>query len=109
MLRGDSASILCLYRRLIELRRRHRALHSGAFRLIAIEGDVLLYERSAPGERILVALNLGHAEQAVPCAESLAGAELLASTHLDRSGSLSTLTLRADEGVIVLLESGGRN
>jgi alpha-glucosidase len=101
-LRQDPTSILCLHRQLIALRRRHPALHSGAFRLLAVEGDVLCYERSVPGERIFVALNLGHAEQAVRYAESLVGAELLASTHLDHSVPLSTLTLRADEGVIIL-------
>jgi alpha-glucosidase len=105
-LRRDPASILSLYRRLIELRRRHRALNSGGFRLIAVESDVLLYERRAAGERILVALNLGHAEHAVRDASDLAGAVVLVSTHLDRAGPISTLTLRPDEGIMILLAHG---
>jgi hypothetical protein len=35
----------------------------------------------------------------------LAGA-VLVSTHLDRTGTISELTLRGDEGVIVLCDAG---
>ena len=102
-LRGEPASILCLYRRLIELRRRHRALNSGDFRLIAVEGDVLLYER-ASGET-----DSGRA-QLRSCAEH-AGARRRRNCRGRRaavdatrpSGPMSALTLRGDEGVIVLL------
>jgi alpha-glucosidase len=46
----DPGSLLCLYHRLIELRRRHHALSVGAIRVLAVENDVLCYERSCDGE-----------------------------------------------------------
>jgi alpha-glucosidase len=98
----DPTSILTLYRRLIAVRRRHGALTIGAFRLIAVADQVLVYERSFGRERVLVALNFGAEPRSidVPLA-----AAVLVSTHLDRTGAISDLTLRADEGVIVLCDA----
>ncbi len=84
VLRADPASILSLYRDADRVRRKHPALHSGTFRLLAVEGDVLALRAQGGRRTDLVALNLGHATRRCRCAESLAGAELLASTHLDR-------------------------
>jgi alpha-glucosidase len=98
----DPTSILALYRRLIALRRRHRALGIGAFRLTTVADQVLVYERSLGRERIVVALNFGSEAHGV--AVPLAGA-VLVSTHLDRTGAISELTLRGDEGVIVLCDA----
>ena len=92
----DPTSILTLYRRLIAVRRRHRALSIGTFRLTTVADRVLVYERSFRGERMLVALNFG--PEAHGIAVPLAGAVVLVSTHLDRTGTISELTLRADEG-----------
>ena len=63
---GDAASLLALYRALLRLRRAHPALAIGAVTLIEAEGDVLAYERTHAGERIVVALNLGAAVQPAP-------------------------------------------
>jgi alpha-glucosidase len=59
----DAGSMLALHRDLLRLRRAHGALAIGDVRLIEAEGDVLGYERTHDGERIVVVLNLGDAEQ----------------------------------------------
>jgi alpha-glucosidase len=100
-LRNASGSILELYRQLLELRRHHAALNSGSFRLINVQGDALIYERSAPGERILVCLNFSDREQALAMAE-LSGATILASTHPDRVTTMPGV-LRPNEGLVFML------
>jgi alpha-glucosidase len=101
-LRGEPDSILSLYRALIDARRRHRALSIGAFRLLAAADKMLVYERTAGGERIVVALNFGAEPQALPA--ELMGASVLVSTFLDRGGALTEPALRGDEGVILRAE-----
>jgi alpha-glucosidase len=97
----DAHSILTLYKRVIELRRRHRALSIGHYAQIMCQGQVLAFERFDATERLLVALNLSHEKVALP----LAGGTLLLSTHLDRAGERvdARCELRADEGVILEL------
>jgi alpha-glucosidase len=56
--RVDPDSILTLHRDLLALRRAEPALTAGAYRTVAVDGDVLAYLR---GDRVLVALNLGEA------------------------------------------------
>ena len=55
---GDALSMLNLYRRLLRLRRTHRALSVGDFTLIDAPGGILAYERVHAGERLRVMLNL---------------------------------------------------
>jgi alpha-glucosidase len=62
----DAGSMLALHRDLLRLRRAHKALAIGEVRLIEAEGDILAYERTHDGERIVVVLNLGDAEQSLP-------------------------------------------
>jgi len=97
----DPSSILTLYRRLIALRRESTALTLGSYARITANADLLAYERRAAGAVVLVALNLGHAQQTL-AREGLEG-EVVLSTHLDREGERVSghLALRADEGVIV--------
>jgi alpha-glucosidase len=100
-LRDDPRSILSLYRRLIELRRKHAALSMGTFRLLSIDGNVLAYERQTDSERLVIALNFGPETQPLPLPLYIADALVLVSTHLDRSGPLSERTLRGHEGLIL--------
>jgi len=97
--RADAGSLLSLYRALIDLRRRHRALSVGAFRLIGAENDVLVYERAAGGERLVVALNFSDGERATPSAVD--GAALLLSTAPGRADAQTPL--RAHEGIVARL------
>src|SRR5439155_5556892 len=56
---ADPNSMLSLYRRLLAARRATPALACGSYRTVAVEGDLLAWEREHDGERTLVALNLG--------------------------------------------------
>lgn len=101
-LRNDPTSLLNLYRHLLSIRRRHVALSSGAFRLIGVQGNAIVYERTAERERIVICLNLRETEQRIS-AQEFAGATILASTHGDRAGLDSDFTLRPDEGLVALM------
>jgi len=46
-------------RRLLTLRRSHPSLHSGETRLLELEGNLLVYERSVAEEAVVVAVNRG--------------------------------------------------
>jgi alpha-glucosidase len=97
-LRGDPKSILSLYRALIELRRKHKALSVGAFRLLASSECTLVYERSLGEERFVVALNLSASDQPLP--QEFTQQKVRLSTFLDRQGE-AIGTLRGNEGVII--------
>lgn len=92
----DPTSMLTLHRRLLELRRRERALTVGRYRTVAVDDAVYLYERQHEGRRLVVALNLS--DRDLPLPPSLAG-ETLLTTHLDAP---PTGVLRADEGRVVV-------
>ena len=100
-LKKDPTSILCFYKQLIELRRHCRALNSGTYRSIGVQGNIFAYERCNGDDRIIIALNMGMESQSVPAPLGITAASVLLSTHLDRSGPISELTLRANEGVIL--------
>jgi alpha-glucosidase len=102
-LKSDERSILCLYRRLIELRSHSGPLSIGDFGLLPSAEDTLLYHRSRGEERLLVALNFERQEKTVELPSSERPYVILLSTRLDRTGSVAgkTLTLGPDEGVII--------
>lgn len=99
-LRGDPQSVLSLYRALIVLRRKHKALSVGDFRLVTSSEQTLIYARELGDERLMVALNFGADEQALPA--EIAGATVLLSTALDTQGDAGRRILRANEGIIAL-------
>jgi glycosidase len=54
----SQASLLNFYKQLIQLRRKHTALNAGDINLLDVaDKDLLVYERSADAERVLVVLN----------------------------------------------------
>jgi alpha-glucosidase len=62
----DPSSVLSTYRKLIWLRRRHPALQVGAYRrLAAASRDLFVYERTTPGETVIVAVNFGATQASV--------------------------------------------
>lgn len=102
-LKAHPQSILWLYKRLIELRASRPALSVGAFRLLASEDDVLVYERRRGEERLLVALNFSPDERTVAIPPDHDSPSILLSTALDRDGERqeAKLALRPNEGVLL--------
>ena len=100
-MRDDPRSIMALYRGLIGLRRAEPALAVGDWAPLLAEGDVLAFERTVPGRRLRVALNLGprHVEVREP---ALRSGRVLLSTRLDREDRVArSLRLRPDEGLVL--------
>ena len=101
----DARSELALYRRLLELRAAHPALHSGTVAAVRAEGGVLVYERHPPegteGGSFQILLNLTGEHQEV---ESGTG-RILLTTLLDGEGGevAGKLVLEAGEGVVLTL------
>jgi alpha-glucosidase len=103
---AEPRSILTLYRRLIELRRREPSLSIGDYTAVPEDGDLLSYRRQFDkGGRFLILLNLGGGaavfhNPAVPNQGTVA-----LSTHLDREGEpfAGHTSLRGDEGLIIRL------
>jgi alpha-glucosidase len=99
-LSADPGSMLALYRQLIAVRKAQPALVAGTLDAVAAHGSVLAYERRLGSTSLQVILNLGHDPVRVPTSAK----RILLSTTLARSGESvdATVTLAADEGVIVL-------
>lgn len=103
---ADPTSILTLYRRLIELRRKSPALAHGDYEPVATTGDLLAYVRKQGNQRFLMALNLGAEPYAISFSEvNHRNGRIVISTHLDRDGEAmeGDLNLRANEGVMIAL------
>jgi alpha-glucosidase len=96
----DGRSILNLYRRLIELRRRTPCLVDGEYRPFRARNDVLSYERFLGQSSVFVGLNLSDEPRLWHCG---ACGERMMSTHLDRERESigGPILLRANEGMIV--------
>jgi alpha-glucosidase len=105
--RQHNTSIYQLHRQLIALRRRRPALFGGTYRPVAASGDLLMFLREAPGDRLLIALNLSADPTTVSSKSGLAIGSLLLSSHLDRAGEAigGSFELRGDEGAVVELSS----
>jgi alpha-glucosidase len=99
------ASILSLYKSLIELRRAEQALSVGGFALLSAGEDLIAYVRKAHERRILVILNLRARPQKFDLGELKWSGRLLLSTYLDSVAAevSGSATLRPDEGVIIEL------
>ena len=103
---GDPRSMLSLFRQLTALRRALPALSVGQYRAVdAGTPQVVAYERAAGAERYLVALNFSAEPEFVVLDTDAVQAEVVLSTHLDRTGveALTNLQLRANEGIVLRL------
>jgi alpha-glucosidase len=106
--RSDNRSVYCLYRRLLDLRRKRPALSLGGYGSVRADGNVLVLTRKHEREQLLVALNFG----GTPVPASLPFGEcvgrLLVSSAADRAGEpvRGSLDLRPNEGAIVELCHG---
>jgi alpha-glucosidase len=91
--KDDPRSMLTLYKRLIDLRRRDAALALGDYEVLEAPEGVFAYTR---GGKYTIVLNFTHEPKSL----ALRG-DIVLSTHLDREGIVDSLELRSDEGVIM--------
>jgi alpha-glucosidase len=101
---GDTASMLVLYRRLIELRRTQPALSIGEYVAAQASGDLLSYRRRFDtSNQLFIILNLGTEASNFSITTSPSVGRVALSTNLDRAGESihGRIALRPDEGVIV--------
>ncbi len=104
--RADPGSMLSLYRGLIAARRASPALARGEHRsLFGIGSDVLAWLREADGERVLVLLNVGDAEQRCDLRRVAAtdGEVIVATSARTGRADLTDLTLAGLEGIALRL------
>jgi alpha-glucosidase len=100
--RGDSSSMLALYRRMIHLRKNSRALSEGSYRSEpGAPEDCLVFRREAASQRVMVALNFADANRRL----QIPRASTLLSTNRDRvDGKVSgALELAPNEALIIEL------
>jgi oligo-1,6-glucosidase/alpha-glucosidase len=98
---GDPESMLSLYRRLLALRRQHAALAVGRMRAVGAQDEILSYERSLNGERLLVALNMGGERRPLVYPPGTRPGALLVSTL---GKTTASTMLAGNEGVVLQLE-----
>ena len=97
----DPESMLSLYRRLLALRRQHAALAVGRMRAVSAQDEILSYERSLNGERLLVALNMGGERRPLVYPPGTRPGALLVSTL---GKTTASTMLAGNEGVVLQLE-----
>jgi alpha-glucosidase len=102
-LEADMASVLSLYKALIDLRHRTPQLITGSYEHIAADGDLLIYRRHGLGASVTVVLNLGSDPVSLASDAIGDGNEVLLSTFMDRAGERpsGSFELRGNEGVIL--------
>jgi len=102
--RKDKGSLYWLYRRLIDLRRKHVSLAEGSYKPLPASGDLLLFCRELRDERVLTALNLGAAPTSFSVPDETSPGRVLISSFADREGEevRARIDLRANEGLLVI-------
>lgn len=92
-------SVLNLYRRLLELRHKHEALHAGDIAEVQADNGLLSYQRVSGAHRLHILLNLTDDIRETQVPEG----RILLTTILDGAGGEvgGTFVLEAGEGVIL--------
>ena len=80
---GYNSRQLEWYKKLIQLRRNHPALHDGKFEFLKAEGHLLAYSRSNGSEEIIVIFNTSDTRQKVPLGRTGNYMELLTNRTTD--------------------------
>jgi alpha-glucosidase len=103
----DASSILSLYRRILEARKRHLALQLGTYEAVETDRAVFGYLRRHGDERLLVLLNFSdHRVRPLPSTGIPEGSVMLLSTAPRRTAGdadLAALQLEPEEGVLLHL------
>lgn len=102
------ASVLHLYRQLIAERRKRPALHTGSYKAIEAQGDLLVYGRQSGDEKIMVALNLGGSDLGIAFPADNFRGTVIVSTHDRREGEQVSRGVRLgpNEGLVIEVSEG---
>ena len=104
----DPDSVLSLYRRLIAYRRGSLALTDGTYHALAGQPeDCLVFERRAADQRLLVAVNAGTHQRALPLPGS---GRIAIATERTREGDTvdGRIAVGPDEALVIELSPSGR-
>lgn len=101
----DPGSLLTLYRFLLDLRRRERALSIGSYQRVFVGGDLFAYRREHEDCDFLIVLNLGSGHQTLDLAESGLSGRISLSTHPGREEEViqGEIALHPNEGIVAKL------
>ncbi|MBO1511826.1 glycoside hydrolase family 13 protein [Metabacillus bambusae] len=95
----QNASILSYYKRLIELRRDHPALHQGEYQLLEKKGEMIYFIKVSEDEQVMVLLNFGKVDVPFPEEAHLA-IEILQSSKRENVDT----TVQPGEAIIMYLK-----
>lgn len=102
--REDPASMLTLYRQLIQLRSKEPALSLGAYQPVGATDQTLCFIRASESRRFFVGLNMSSRPADVRLPQGTQGAVRMSTCYDTHLSQLSeAFELRPDEGVIVEL------
>jgi len=105
--KNDPYSILTLYRKLIELRAKEKALSEGNYTPVHFDSQAIAYIREVPEQsRFLVVLNLSHRPYYFKTDLCSTSGTVVAATVPELEGNRVSekLALSGDEGVIIKLD-----
>lgn len=101
----DPHSLLSLYKKLLRLRKSHKAFQFGSQQILTLNNDqILAFLRIFHDSMILVLLNYSHQKQSIKTPFSKG--KILVDTKLekiDKSVLLTTISLSANEGLVIEL------
>ncbi len=102
----DPASMLSLYRQLLQLRRAEPALHTGDYTPVPAHDPIIAYIRSAGETRLIVVLNFGNEPAAfTPERMELKGTIILQTRNGQKGEKINgSIQLHGNEGVIIRLD-----
>ena len=104
--RSDPYSLLALYKKLLEVRKKYEALQTGYYIPIEAQGNVLAYKRENDRQRLLVILNLGDKPEVFSTNGFEIRGKVVVDSNLRKMGQPieGEVRLGPDEGLLVELD-----
>ena len=102
---NNPESMLSFYKKLLKLRKDHSSLQFGDYEVLRIEEGMIYFVRMDSVEKIVVVLNFTDQPRTLEV-EGAASMKLLLSTHRTRLDRESTVTILANEAMILKGEIG---
>ncbi|MBO9570864.1 MAG: alpha-amylase [Chitinophagaceae bacterium] len=103
----DKYSMLNFYRRLIQLRNKESALHSGSYYPVRADSKIIAYIREDEGKKFLIVLNLTHSPAYLNWEQPHLKGKIILATVPELEGTAfdNQIALNGDDGIIVLIEA----